>query len=147
MGLLDQFERGVGRQIEEAQKKGEFDNLPGKGKPLKVRTDPNVDPGLDAAYKILNENDYVLPWIEKGRQIDADLESARKALAQTWAYLQENDPQSDWMVDEWQRATAVFRERVIEINKLIRNHNLEIPNLRFERYILDAETEIRKISG
>ena len=69
MSRLNRHDRGVGRQIEEAQKKGHFDNLPGKGKPLRIRKDPNVDPEEDAAFKILNDNDFTLPWIEKGRQI------------------------------------------------------------------------------
>ena len=54
-------------------------------------------------------------------------------------------PGETWLQDEWLRAQAQFRERIAAVNKLIQDHNLEIPNLRLERFILDAEREIERL--
>ncbi len=145
MSLSDQISRGISRQIEEAQRKGDFDNLPGKGKPLKLDINPGADPEKELAYKLLKDNDFVLPWIEKGQQIDRDLSAARKALAVTWDLVRRSGAGDRWVQDEWLRAQDVFRERIAVLNRLIRDYNLEIPNLRFERFILDAEREIEKV--
>lgn len=144
MSLLDEMERGVGRQIEEAQKKGYFDNLAGKGKPLKLDRYPSGSPETDAAFKILNDNDFMLPWMEKGQQIDRILEEARRALALTWDLVQRSDTGDAWVREEWDRAIAVFRARIAQANRLTRDYNLEIPSLRLERFILDADAEIEK---
>ena len=144
--LDDKIERGVSRQIEEAQKKGAFDNLPGKGKPLKLNTNPHLDPDKEAAYHLLNENDFVLPWMEKGRQIERDLDEARKTLAMTWDLLQRSDPTERWARAEWARATEVFRTKIALVNRMIRDHNIEIPNPRLERFVVDAEGEIERVS-
>ncbi len=56
----------------EARDKGEFDNLPGKGKPLRLQDDVYAgDKAL--AYHLLKNNDMAPPEIERGRQIDAEL--------------------------------------------------------------------------
>lgn len=147
MSLLENYERGISRQIEQAQKDGAFDNLPGKGKPLKLNANPNADPERQAAYQLLTDNDFTLPWMEKGNQIDRDLETARTALGRTWELIRSARPGETWLDGEWTRAQDEFRERIERINRLIRAFNLEIPNLRLERFILDAEREIARISG
>ena len=146
MSLLDSFERGIGRQIEQAQKDGAFDNLPGKGKPLKLNANPNTDPERQAAYQLLNDNDFLLPWMEKGRQIDRDLETARTDLARTWEMLRSAAPGEAWLQGEWDRAREQFRDRILAVNKLIRDYNIEIPSPRLERFILDPEREIARIT-
>ncbi|HUF37405.1 MAG TPA: DnaJ family domain-containing protein [Anaerolineales bacterium] len=147
MSLLEQFERGIGRQIEQAQKDGAFDNLPGKGKPLKLNADPNADPERQAAYKLLNDNDFLLPWMEKSRRIEKDLEAARGDLSRTWDLVRSAGPSETWAEGEWARAREAFRVRIAAANKLIREYNLEIPSLRLERFILDAEKEIARIAA
>ena len=143
----NRFSRSINRQIEEAQKSGAFDNLPGKGKPLKLTSNANADPETELAFKLLQDNQYTLPWIEKGQQIDKALAAARESLSQSWDLLQRSGTGEQWAQDEWARAKNVFRERIVALNRLIRDYNLEIPNLRFERFILDADAEIGKVQG
>ncbi len=144
MDNLGRIQRGIDRQIEEARRQGKFDNLPGSGKPIKKDA---FTPGKDEnrlAYKLLNDNNFLLPWMEKGRQIDKDLNAARKALHQSWLFFS-REGRADWVAQDWIQARNVFRRRIAEINAQIRDYNLEIPNLRFERLVLDAEAEIEKI--
>lgn len=70
----------VEQQIEEAQARGDFDNLQGTGKPL--RLEKNVYAGDKAlAYSLLKNNDLAPPEIERGKEIDADLARADALLA------------------------------------------------------------------
>lgn len=60
----------IEEQISEAQKRGEFDNLPGAGKPL--RLEKNVFAGDKAlAYSLLKSNQIAPPEIERAKEIDA----------------------------------------------------------------------------
>jgi hypothetical protein len=64
-GLQDLIER----KIKEAQEKGEFDNLPGKGKPLKLEDESGVPEDLRMAYKILKNSDCLPPEVELKKEI------------------------------------------------------------------------------
>jgi hypothetical protein len=57
------------RKIREAQEKGEFDNLPGKGKPLQLEDDSQIPEELRLAYKILKNADCLPPELELRKDI------------------------------------------------------------------------------
>lgn len=60
MWLLDQWAE---RHIIEAQRKGEFDNLPGRGEPLILDDDSHVPAELRAGYRLLkNAAVFPLNW-------------------------------------------------------------------------------------
>jgi len=63
------FERIVERKIREAQKDGEFDNLPGSGLPVKIQDDSNVPEDLRLAYKILKNADCLPPELQLKKEI------------------------------------------------------------------------------
>ena len=62
------FEKIVEERIKKAQEKGEFKNLPGKGKPLPVE-DVNIPEDIRLAYKILKNADCVPPELEIKKEI------------------------------------------------------------------------------
>jgi hypothetical protein len=66
--MLDGFQKIVEERIRQAQKKGDFDNLPGFGKPLKFE-DENIPEDLRMAYKILKNANCVPPEIEIKKEI------------------------------------------------------------------------------
>lgn len=57
------------KRIKEAQEKGEFDNLPGHGKPLDMTDDRHIPEDLRLAYKILKNADCLPPELEETKQI------------------------------------------------------------------------------
>ena len=57
------------RRIEEAIARGEFDNLPGAGRPLELDDDPLVPEDLRVAYRILKNAGYVPPELDALRQL------------------------------------------------------------------------------
>lgn len=62
------FDKIVEERIKKAQKKGEFKNLPGKGKPLSEE-DMNVPEDIRLAYKILKNADCIPPELEIKKEI------------------------------------------------------------------------------
>ena len=66
---MDILQRIAEQKIEDAIARGEFDNLPGKGKPLKLEDDSNVPPELRMAYKILKNSGHVPPEIQEQKEI------------------------------------------------------------------------------
>ena len=67
--MITGFEKIVEERILSAQKKGEFDNLPGSGEPIDLGGDECVPEDLRLAYKILKNADCLPPEIEIKREI------------------------------------------------------------------------------
>ena len=61
-------------RIREAQDRGEFDNLPGQGRPLQLEDDRHVPQELRMAYKLLRNGGYLPPEIEERKEIDSLLD-------------------------------------------------------------------------
>ena len=99
---MENWQKSIDQQIEEALREGKFDNLPGKGKPLKLNDNPFQDPTLDAAYTLLKDNDFTLTWIAEGKEIDEELANARTAMARSWALYQRegSDGHETWPKNE-----------------------------------------------
>lgn len=66
--MIDGFQKIVEERIKQSQKKGDFENLEGAGKPLKF-DDVNIPEDLRMAYKILKNADCVPPEIEVKKEI------------------------------------------------------------------------------
>jgi len=62
--MLPGFDKIVEERILDAQRKGEFDNLPGAGKLLDLEESGSVPEDLRIAYKILKNADYIPPELE-----------------------------------------------------------------------------------
>jgi len=67
--MIRGFEKIVEERILKAQKKGEFENLIGSGKPLKTNENWYIPEELRLAYKILKNADCVPPEIELKKEI------------------------------------------------------------------------------
>jgi len=66
---MNSIERIAEQRIREAQERGEFDNLPGAGKPLDLEDDADVPAELRTAYRILKNSGFLPPEIELRRDI------------------------------------------------------------------------------
>jgi len=71
---MDIFVKIAEEKICEAQAKGEFDNLPGKGKPLNLDEDNHIPQELKIAYKILKNSGYIPPELEIQKEINTTLD-------------------------------------------------------------------------
>ncbi len=57
------------KRIKEAMQKGQFDNLPGKGKPLVFEDDSMIPEDLRMAYKILKNAGFLPPELQTEKEI------------------------------------------------------------------------------
>lgn len=71
------IEKFIDDQISKAIEAGEFDDLPGKGKPLDLRAYFETPEDLRMAYSILKSNNFVPEEVELLREINA----LKKSLA------------------------------------------------------------------
>lgn len=134
----------IEEQIRKAIEEGQFDNLPGTGKPLKLTENPFESPEWSLAYRILRNGGFSLPWIETRREIEENLAAARAGLRRVleWFRVSENHLDNGLRNAEWERSKAVFATQIIEINRQIQRYNLEVPSPRFQLVLLKAEQEI-----
>jgi len=90
-GAVPLFQRLAEQRILEAQRRGEFDDLPGKGKPLELEDLSWVPEDLRIGYKVLKNARVLPPEVELLKDIHnledllkhVDDESERLALAKS----------------------------------------------------------------
>ena len=63
------FEKIIEERIKEAQQKGEFDDLPGRGAPIVLEDDSHVPEDLRLAYKVLKNGDCLPPELALKKEI------------------------------------------------------------------------------
>lgn len=66
---MDFLKRIAEERIREAIERGEFDNLPNKGKPLNLDDDSLVPEDLRMAYRVLKNTGYLPPELELKKEI------------------------------------------------------------------------------
>ncbi len=123
----------VERKIREAQERGDFDNLSGRGRPLNL--EPNVYAGdWELSYKILKDNGFAPPWVEASREMEEALDAVRTA-AQSWDPSRPGDRAS---------ARRAYLERVKAANVLIDRFNLHTPFTWTQRLRLSLDRESQR---
>ena len=134
---MDEFENPIDKIIRDAQSKGAFNDLPGKGKPLQWDDESNVPEEQRMANRLLKNNGFTLDWIELGRELDRAYASAREKLEEARTL------RAMGRINEagWKAAARTFAEQIQKINKQIIGYNLRVPNEQFYRqpYPLDPD--------
>ena len=143
--------KDIDEHIRRAMEEGEFDNLPGKGKPLRWDENPHEDPEWRLAYHVLRSNDFTLPWIDKRKEIEAAIQAARGRLARAWEWRRSSysaAKRSPAEIEaEWSRALDAFGDQIQAINKDISSYNLQAPLAQLQMLPLRADPEIGKITA
>lgn len=67
--MIPGFSKIIEHRIQKAQERGDFDNLPGSGKPLRFEDDSHVPEDLRMAYKVLKNGDCVPAELELKKEI------------------------------------------------------------------------------
>lgn len=117
------------QQIDDAIKRGEFDNLRGKGKPLNLTGDLSDKKALRA--KIRHDNGFSAPWEDVAREIERATQRVESAARLAWEFRQAGmrskkaDPAR--IEADFQRSQKDIETQVAAINSLILKHNLLFP--------------------
>jgi hypothetical protein len=144
---MKHWESLVDQKIREAMEQGEFDDLPGKGKPIDTSENPFEDPELRMAHRMLRNAGFAPSWIEERKDIDAEFERARQELSRVWTVLQnaigtENEKGARV---RWEKALTLFRTQAGELNLRIKAWNLKVPAAAFQRKLIDIEKEVGEV--
>ncbi len=140
----------------DAFRRGEFDNLPGAGKRLKVDDDldVHVPAELRVTHRMLKDSNLTPDWIAEGKAIEAaEAAALRKLYADARlakgsrfdARRAPNPEQTLAQVEaRWRAAQASFSAEVARINKRILAYNLKLPPGFAHKAAIDAERELTK---
>jgi DnaJ family protein C protein 28 len=120
------FDQIVEEKIRAAIEAGEFDHLPGAGKPLQLEVNPYEPEGWGAAFRLLKKNGYTLPWLEERQEIEQAVAQLRRWLEQA-----ADDPAT----------RAAFADQVETLNRRILSYNLRVPRPVFQRNLLVVDQE------
>ncbi|KAJ6826366.1 dnaJ-like protein subfamily C member 28-like [Iris pallida] len=132
--IANVVEQRIWRSMEE----GHFENLPGKGKPLDLNSNPHADPAEDTLYRILSRNGCAPEWIELNKEIRCMITEWRSALKKAWNSRQ-NDQGSKWPED-----SEALKAQMRDINNKVLRYNLIVPFGR-QTFGLKWEKEIDKL--
>ncbi|MFQ5340820.1 MAG: DnaJ family domain-containing protein [Anaerolineae bacterium] len=148
------WESVVDKAIREAQERGEFDNLPGKGRPLRW-DDEHVPPELRMVNRILKNAGFAPSWIEDDKWIRAERKAVRQLLdsfvdwrlEERTALAGKPEPEVASRLEELavarDRRVTAYRERAGKLNQRIDNFNLTVPisKLQWRRVRVDEEIQ------
>lgn len=135
--MSEEFESPLDKVIREAREKGEFDQLPGKGSPIRWEDESMVPEAERMANRLLKNNNFTLNWIALAQELDAEYEGLRTTLQHA------HNDYATGKIDSsaWQRAIETFRESVKALNKRLIGYNLRTPNEHFHRRPYSASIE------
>ena len=110
---------------------GEFDNLPGTGKPIQWNENPYAREDWRLVEDLLKKNGMSYPWIEKRKEIDKDIATLKEILS-----TQRTIP-----MDEME-----ILDQIAIINKKIFDYNLSVPVSRLQIKTIRLQDLIRSTS-
>ncbi len=131
------FDRIVEEKIKAAIEAGEFNNLPGKGKPLNLEDNPYEFDEWRMAFQLLKNNGYTLEWIELRKEIEEERLAAGKKLRSAW----ESGPGER----ERERAKLEFFAAMKALNRKIFEYNVRAPLPVLEYRVIDLQAEFQSV--
>src|SRR5450759_3422024 len=149
-------ESAIEKQIRQAIERGEFDHLPGKGKPLDLNENPYTPADSRLAYKVLQNAGIAPDWIELDKEIRRESDALRAWLARQAQWQREPRAQLNvlsphQMIVECERLAqarektgAEYRARAAALNKLIDLYNLKAPTAESHRARIRIKEEIQR---
>ncbi|XP_010979331.1 dnaJ homolog subfamily C member 28 [Camelus dromedarius] len=141
--ITQAIERLVEDLIQESMAKGDFDNLSGKGKPLKKFSGCSyIDPMTHNLNRILIDNGYQPEWILMQKEIKDTIDQLREAILVSRKKL--GNPMTPTEQKQWNQVCEQFQENIRKLNKRINDFNLIVPLLTRQKVHFDAHKEIAR---
>ncbi|NXO68858.1 DJC28 protein, partial [Phainopepla nitens] len=139
--ITQAVERLVEDLIQESMAKGDFDNLSGKGKPLrKFSASPHIDPMTHNLNRILIDNGYQPEWILLQKEIRETIERLRRSLVASRRKL--GEPMTLPEQKQWGRVCEQLAEDIRKLNKRVDDFNLVVPILSRQMVHFSTDKEI-----
>lgn len=128
----------VEQRIWHSMEEGQFENLPGRGKPLNLSTNPHADPAEDTLYRILSKNGCAPEWVELNKEIRCQISEWRLALKKAWMSKCNGDH------SEWIEGSEILQVQLRHINNKVFRYNLIVPFGR-QMFGLKWEKELDRV--
>lgn len=142
--ITQAIERLVEDLIQESMARGDFDNLTGKGKPLKKFSGCSyIDPMTHNLNRILIDNGYQPEWILMQKEIKDTIEQLREGLLVSRKKL--GNPLTPEGQKQWNQACEQFQDNIQKLNKRISDFNLIVPILTRQKVHFDAQKEVVRV--
>lgn len=148
---IDEWANIVTQRIDEAMRNGEFENLAGRGKPMRLEKNPFVPEGHEMANAILKNNDMTPNWIADRKATLQSIETWRGefdrivAEASSAWVAASTDKRRVQIRERWERWIAHWQEEIIELNRRIETHNLTQPIKHLEIFKLRLDDELKRV--
>jgi DnaJ family protein C protein 28 len=141
----------VTKRIDEAMRRGDFENLPGRGKPMPIEKDPFVPEDMQMAHAILKKNDMTPDWIAERKEMLRAVENWREQFqrivgeAHSAWIAASSDARRIQIRESWARWLARWEEEIRELNRRIGIFNIKQPIEHLEVFKLKLDDELRKV--
>lgn len=138
--------------IQEGREDGVFDNLPGKGKPLKLNKNIYAADS-ELAHSLMKHNDLTPAWIMNRNHILEKLDALRAHMRRTWQRherefrLIEDACHRDSLTISWDNVCQKWQGEIDKLNKEINDFNLKRPIDRMELIKLNLESELKRVNA
>ncbi|WP_420643530.1 DnaJ family domain-containing protein [Candidatus Leptofilum sp.] len=136
--------------IQDGFEQGQFDNLPGKGKPLNLNKNPYAA-DMELANELLKENDLPPVWILQRNEILAKVAKLRAEIERQWAWHQREfgvaRSNKDRLTISWDDYCLKWIDEIAELNKGIDAFNLKRPFDNMEIFKLTIATELERVQA
>lgn len=134
--------KSVEEKIKEAQEQGDFEDLPGKGKPLDLSENPFIDPALQMTYRLMKDAGFSPAWIALDKEIRADLQRAQKLLDACKSRRQHLN-----FKNYRKRALEEYEELLKVLNLKIERFNILVPIKEKQRRKIDLLEAMKKFDS
>lgn len=138
---LGNLESAIDKQIREAMERGDFENLPGAGKPLNLARDPNIPEEWELAFNLLKNAGYAPDWIETRKEVET---LRTKLFAPLERFLKHLPQNQNERARTQENLLEQFRAHAAELNRLIDTYNLKAPTPQVHLRRIRTEHEIVK---
>ena len=145
----------VGKQIQEAIDRGDFEDLPGKGKRQELEENAYVPRETRIVNQMLKDNGFAPRWIEVDKEIRAEREQSKKLLRnikRRRRYLEAAIHANPLKSDRVRRVFELERARVLAayiiqlkgINQKILRYNLTAPGRGRQKSIVNLNATVAR---
>ena len=148
---LNEWQDLITEQLDEAAASGAFENLPGKGQPLRLNEHPNEPAEMRMANKLLKDNNLTPTWIGDRKELLVDIESLRAEMRRQWEVTctgtEASASDSEAFMRSWKRSLNRWEARIAKLNRRIVSLNISLPIWRMELHRLRLDEELKRIGA
>ena len=148
---LQEWQDLITEQLDKAAANGAFDNLPGKGQPLRLNENPNEPADMRMANKLLKDNNLTPAWIGDRKELLAEIELLRTEMRRRWeltcAGAEAAGSERESLARSWRRSVTDWEARIDTLNRRIVSLNISLPVWRMELHRLRLDEELKRIGA